>query len=139
MKTEYLQRKFHVMSTSEEELLEDIRKLKQKLASKEAELDQLSTKGSVSPLSKCEKLTNDDISRYSRQMILPELRPEGQRRLLSSSALIVGCGGKTVRLKIRYQEIILLHTVKYFIAKLEHLPIFDYIARSCRHNTSLIE
>ena len=39
-------------------------------------------------------LTNSDIARYSRQMILPELRPEGQRRLLASSALIVGCGGE---------------------------------------------
>ena len=40
-------------------------------------------------------LTNSDIARYSRQMILPELRPEGQRRLLASSALIVGCGGES--------------------------------------------
>ena len=95
LKTEYLQRKVHVMSNNEEKLLEDIRKLKEELASKEAELDHLSTKGHLSPLPKCEKLTTDDISRYSRQMILPELRPAGQRRLLSSSALIVGCGGNT--------------------------------------------
>ena len=95
LKTEYLQRKVHVMSNNEEKLSEDIRELKQELASKEAELDHLSTKGHLSPLPKCEKLTTDDISRYSRQMILPELRPAGQRRLLSSSALIVGCGGNT--------------------------------------------
>ena len=85
------------MANNEQKLLEDIRILKQELACKEAELDQLSSKDSstsVSPLLKCEKLTNDDISRYSRQMILPELRPEGQRRLRASSALIVGCGGK---------------------------------------------
>ena len=113
LKTEYLQRKFHVMSTSEEELLEDIRTLKQKLASKEAELDQLSTKGSVSPLSKCEKLTNDDISRYSRQMILPELRPEGQRRLLSSSALIVGCGGKTWTISRNHTHTVLTREMFY--------------------------
>ena len=81
------------MANYEQKLLEDIRILKQELACKEAELDQLSSKDS-STLLKCEKLTNDDISRYSRQMILPELRPEGQRRLRGSSALIVGCGGK---------------------------------------------
>ena len=85
------------MANNKQKLLEDIRILKQELAFKEAELDQLSSEGpsiSVSPLLKCEQLTNDDISRYSRQMILPELRPEGQRRLRGSSALIVGCGGK---------------------------------------------
>jgi len=82
--------------TNEEKLLEDIRKLKKELASKEAQLDHMSTKSSstsLSPELKCEQLTNDDITRYSRQMILPELRPEGQRRLRASSALIVGCGG----------------------------------------------
>ena len=96
LKTDYLQRKFYVMS-NEEKLLEDIRRLKIELASKEEQLDHLSTKSSspsVPPMLKCEQLTNDDISRYSRQMILPELRPEGQRRLRASSALIVGCGGE---------------------------------------------
>ena len=39
------------------------------------------------------KISNDSIRRYSRQMILPDLRPEGQRRLMGSSVLIVGCGG----------------------------------------------
>ncbi len=83
--------------TNEENLLEDIRKLKKELASKEAQLDHMSTKSSstsLSPELKCEQLSNDDITRYSRQMILPELRPEGQRRLRASSALIVGCGGE---------------------------------------------
>ena len=97
------------MENNEQKLLEDIRILKKELACKEAELDQLSSKGSstsVPPLLKCEKLTNDDISRYSRQMILPELRPEGQRRLRGSSALIVGCGGKWTQ------------NIYYFIAKL---------------------
>jgi molybdopterin/thiamine biosynthesis adenylyltransferase len=33
-----------------------------------------------------------DLSRYHRQMLLPGFGEEGQKRLLASSALIVGCG-----------------------------------------------
>jgi len=39
------------------------------------------------------KLTKEDIERYSRQLILPELRVGGQEKLKASSALVVGCGG----------------------------------------------
>ena len=39
------------------------------------------------------KLTNEDISRYSRQLILPELGPSNQLKLCNSSVLIIGCGG----------------------------------------------
>ena len=34
-----------------------------------------------------------DLSRYSRQMVLPEIGEEGQRRLLESKVTIVGVGG----------------------------------------------
>lgn len=40
-----------------------------------------------------EKLNDIDIGRYSRQTMLGEIGEEGQRRLLSSSVLIVGLGG----------------------------------------------
>ncbi|MDH4255885.1 MAG: ThiF family adenylyltransferase [Gammaproteobacteria bacterium] len=33
-----------------------------------------------------------DLDRYHRQMLLPGFGPEGQRRLLDSTALILGCG-----------------------------------------------
>ncbi|XP_017075870.2 adenylyltransferase and sulfurtransferase MOCS3 [Drosophila eugracilis] len=39
------------------------------------------------------KLTNDDIARYSRQLILPDFGVQGQLKLKSSSVLIVGLGG----------------------------------------------
>ncbi|XP_047484067.1 adenylyltransferase and sulfurtransferase MOCS3-like isoform X2 [Penaeus chinensis] len=39
------------------------------------------------------ELNNKGIARYSRQLILPELGPKGQKKLLGSSVLIVGCGG----------------------------------------------
>lgn len=38
-------------------------------------------------------LTLPQVARYSRQLILPEFGPKGQRKLLAASVLIVGCGG----------------------------------------------
>lgn len=38
-------------------------------------------------------LSKDQIARYSRQLILPELGAAGQQRLLASSVLVVGAGG----------------------------------------------
>lgn len=38
-------------------------------------------------------LTNDEIARYSRHLILPEVGMDGQRRLKGSSVLCVGAGG----------------------------------------------
>ena len=82
---------------------EEIDKLKSLLSIKEAELrDLLATKSitnvetniSLPKLEDVTKLSNSAIGRYSRQMILPELRPAGQKKLLSSSVLVVGCGGK---------------------------------------------
>jgi len=74
---------------------EEIRELQKQLLLKEAELEGLFKRDAinVSPLVRVQSLSNEAILRYSRQMILPELRPEGQKKLLSSSVLIVGCGG----------------------------------------------
>ena len=38
-------------------------------------------------------LTASETQRYSRHLVLPEVGPEGQRRLKSSSVLVVGLGG----------------------------------------------
>ncbi|XP_076442947.1 adenylyltransferase and sulfurtransferase MOCS3-like [Babylonia areolata] len=47
----------------------------------------------VSMESEEKKLTSEQIGRYSRQLILPELGVKGQQKLLSSKILIVGAGG----------------------------------------------
>src|SRR5665213_803129 len=39
------------------------------------------------------ELTTDDLSRYSRHLILPEVGMEGQRRLKDARVLCVGTGG----------------------------------------------
>lgn len=38
-------------------------------------------------------LTNDDIARFSRQIILPDFRVKSQLKLKKSRVLVVGCGG----------------------------------------------
>jgi adenylyltransferase/sulfurtransferase len=38
-------------------------------------------------------LTNDDLTRYSRQLIMPEVGVEGQRKLKAARVLCVGAGG----------------------------------------------
>src|SRR5205814_4711045 len=39
------------------------------------------------------ELTNDEIKRYSRHLIMPEVGVEGQRKLKASKVLCIGAGG----------------------------------------------
>ena len=39
------------------------------------------------------KLNNNQIKRYSRQIVLKNVGPSGQKKLLKSSVLVVGAGG----------------------------------------------
>ncbi|XP_039904988.1 adenylyltransferase and sulfurtransferase MOCS3 [Simochromis diagramma] len=76
---------------------EEIAALKNKLAQLEksraasVELHQRVTP--LTPLTDKAALTNEDIMRYSRQLLLPELGVQGQLNLSKTSVLIVGCGG----------------------------------------------
>ncbi|TRY92835.1 hypothetical protein DNTS_024900 [Danionella cerebrum] len=45
------------------------------------------------PLEPITSLNNDDIMRYSRQLLIPELGVKGQIALSNISVLVVGCGG----------------------------------------------
>src|SRR5438105_683575 len=38
-------------------------------------------------------LTPDQVNRYSRHIIMPQVGPSGQRKIMESSALIIGAGG----------------------------------------------
>src|SRR5213082_819956 len=40
-----------------------------------------------------EPLTNDEVKRYSRHLIMPEVGMEGQRKLKASKVLCIGAGG----------------------------------------------
>src|ERR1700710_1121613 len=39
------------------------------------------------------ELTNDEIKRYSRHLIMPEVGVDGQRKLKAGSVLCIGAGG----------------------------------------------
>ncbi len=45
------------------------------------------------PVSSLPNLSNDEIRRYSRHLILPEISMEGQKRLKAAKVLLVGAGG----------------------------------------------
>ena len=38
-------------------------------------------------------LTNKELERYQRQIVLPDFGPEGQEKLRRASVLVVGVGG----------------------------------------------
>src|SRR5580658_3081569 len=40
------------------------------------------------------EFSNDEIARYSRHLIMPEVTLEGQKRLKASSILCIGAGGR---------------------------------------------
>jgi adenylyltransferase/sulfurtransferase len=48
---------------------------------------------SLIPDSRLTALSNEEISRYSRHLLLPEIGVEGQKRLKAAKALLVGTGG----------------------------------------------
>lgn len=52
-----------------------------------------SVAGGTSGVDTAPELTHQEILRYSRHLILPEVGPEGQRRLKGSRVLLVGAGG----------------------------------------------
>ncbi|XP_025834798.1 adenylyltransferase and sulfurtransferase MOCS3 isoform X2 [Agrilus planipennis] len=76
------------MTTNKKELENEIRTLKEILYQKEKELEQLNK-----VFEKSSNLSPSEISRYSRQIILPSVGVEGQLTLKKSAVLIVGVGG----------------------------------------------
>lgn len=73
------------------DLEREIEHLTLTLASKKAELIDL-RKTNVE-IRDSDALTNDEISRFSRQLILPEIGVKGQLKLRNANVLIVGAGG----------------------------------------------
>ncbi|KAJ8678690.1 hypothetical protein QAD02_014477 [Eretmocerus hayati] len=75
---------------NEESLVEEISCLKKKLREKEDNLIGLRREKQILQE---HGLSNAEIARYSRQMLLPEIGLKGQLRLKNASVLIVGAGG----------------------------------------------
>ncbi|KAI4487439.1 PREDICTED: adenylyltransferase and sulfurtransferase MOCS3 [Polistes canadensis] len=74
----------------EEELINEIAKLRELLHEKESALAYIRR---TKQIPRDYGLNNDEISRYSRQIFLPEIGVTGQKRIKESSVLIVGVGG----------------------------------------------
>ncbi|XP_035729758.1 adenylyltransferase and sulfurtransferase MOCS3-like [Vespa mandarinia] len=74
----------------EEELINEIAKLRELLHEKESELANIRR---AKQIPRDHGLNNDEISRYSRQIFLPEIGVTGQKKIKESSVLIVGVGG----------------------------------------------
>ncbi|KAM5245809.1 adenylyltransferase and sulfurtransferase MOCS3 [Ctenodactylus gundi] len=74
---------------------EELNSLKQRLAAALLAEQQPEPEQRIpmSPLPPKAALSREEILRYSRQLVLPELGVQGQLRLAASSVLIVGCGG----------------------------------------------
>ncbi|XP_029900633.1 adenylyltransferase and sulfurtransferase MOCS3 [Myripristis murdjan] len=81
------------LSEREEEILALKRKLARLEKSHTSVLKLHDKVTNLEPLPAKASLCNEDIMRYSRQLLLPELSVQGQLRLSKTSVLVVGCGG----------------------------------------------
>eukprot|EP00117_Sycon_ciliatum_P034341 scpid92737/ scgid4480/ Adenylyltransferase and sulfurtransferase MOCS3; Molybdenum cofactor synthesis protein 3; Molybdopterin-synthase adenylyltransferase; Adenylyltransferase MOCS3; Sulfur carrier protein MOCS2A adenylyltransferase; Molybdopterin-synthase sulfurtransferase; Sulfur carrier protein MOCS2A sulfurtransferase; Sulfurtransferase MOCS3 len=83
------------ISCAEEELRKLRLQLHEKLHGEEhvSASSEVRTHGGISAEGYAASLSLEEISRYGRQLILPEIGLKGQLGLKQSSVLIVGCGG----------------------------------------------
>ncbi|XP_042630272.1 adenylyltransferase and sulfurtransferase MOCS3-like isoform X2 [Cyprinus carpio] len=75
----------------------------------------------LSPLKSNTTLNNDDIMRYSRQLLLPELGVKGQVAISNISVLVVGCGGLPVAQYLAAAGIGRLGLLDYDVVELSNL------------------
>ena len=71
-------------------MIDEITELRELLRAKEAQLAAVRREKQIL---QDYGLSNDEISRYSRQIFLPEIGVKGQLKLKNSAVLIVGAGG----------------------------------------------
>lgn len=76
-----------------EKLESEIAELRVLLTQKEVLLASLLAEQKENVVEKKHRLTNKEISRYSRQIILNEIGVKGQLALKHAAVLIVGAGG----------------------------------------------
>ncbi|XP_054268273.1 adenylyltransferase and sulfurtransferase MOCS3 [Macrosteles quadrilineatus] len=77
-----------------DKLINEVKELKQTLIEKEEEIFRLQNEVKAEKMKPSDHiLSNKDIVRYSRQMIIPQIGVQGQKRLKDLSVLVVGVGG----------------------------------------------
>ena len=63
------------------------------------------------------ELTNEEISRYSRHLLLPEIGVEGQVKLKNAKVLIVGTGVCALLLRFTCLRLVLEQSVLLILTK----------------------
>lgn len=76
-----------------QKLKREIDELKAELEKKQDLLETLENERTKTIAPNACGLTNEEISRYSRQIILPQVSVKGQIALKNASVLIIGAGG----------------------------------------------
>src|SRR6059036_1267170 len=56
-------------------------------------IEVLAMASTSTPSSTTTQLNNEQVNRYKRHLILPEVGPEGQQKLLNAKVLCIGAGG----------------------------------------------
>ncbi|KAJ2818389.1 hypothetical protein IWW50_005836, partial [Coemansia erecta] len=79
------------LETAGDELIEE--QADKELSDKELENEEQTAKADADPTQNTDRLTNDEIRRFSRHLLMPEIGVSGQLRLRNSRVLVVGTGG----------------------------------------------
>ncbi|XP_063704328.1 adenylyltransferase and sulfurtransferase MOCS3 [Culicoides brevitarsis] len=91
LQAKFCQKKLKVLEKQRSEYDNVLKETEDQLEALRQRAEQLSTTKETSVAT--DKLTNDEIARYSRQIILPNFGVKGQLKLKNASVLIVGAGG----------------------------------------------
>ncbi|KAJ1725820.1 hypothetical protein LPJ53_000081 [Coemansia erecta] len=75
------------------ELRDQLHSLRKQELEIEAQILALEAEEQSTAQKASDRLTNEEIRRYSRQLLIPEVGTEGQLKLRNSSVLVVGTGG----------------------------------------------
>lgn len=90
LQAKFCQKKLQGLERQRSEYDNAVKKAEDQLEVLRKRCEQL---GTTNETGETGKLTNEEIARYSRQIILPNFGVSGQLKLKNASVLIVGAGG----------------------------------------------
>lgn len=94
LQAKFCQKKLQVLERQRSEYDNAVKEAEDQLEALRQRCEQLGTTTTTkTETGETGKLTNEEIARYSRQIILPNFGVSGQLKLKNASVLIVGAGG----------------------------------------------